>query len=471
MASIDANVFEEKLYPHFLELSKCKRPSKDEKEAIDFIITYAESLNLEYSKDSLGNVAVYRPASPGKEGLSPLLFQGHVDMVCVPDKNIFPIEPVITEGWVHTDGTTLGADNGIAIAMMFELMRMSFEVNPPLEFLFTTAEEIGLVGASNIDTEKIELKSTKLINIDSEDIDHITVGCSGGLDITLEMPIGFEDSSGDSYFELTVKCPGGHSGLDIHRDIPSALKIAGEFLGSLEGVSISGIGGGLARNAIPPEAKVIFSAGNCTVDSLKDTGNRIIEEAGIRKSCEILVGSIGVPDKVLKADAAKNLIKLLRELPHGVLKMNPDTGGVLASINLAVLEISDSNAAIQMNTRSSDVNEKEEAFNAVKNICDGFGCSAVKGDDYPGWRPDINSELLKVTADKFTELRGSKPEYLDIHAGLECGILMDKFHSVVESVSIGPNIRNAHSVKEKLEIVSTVEIWEIVKNIIAHYSK
>ncbi|MFC1492961.1 beta-Ala-His dipeptidase [candidate division KSB1 bacterium] len=474
MASIDANVFEEKLYPHFLELSKCKRPSKDEKEAMDFIISFAESLDLEHSVDSLGNIAVHRPASPGKEDLPPLLFQGHIDMVCVPNKDIFPIEPKITEGWVHTDGTTLGADNGIAIAMMFELMKMTFESNPPLEFLFTTAEEIGLVGASNIDTEKIKLNSTKLINIDSEDIDHITVGCSGGLDITLELPVSFDDAADGSFYELTVKCPGGHSGLDIHRNIPSAIKIAVEFIKSLsekEEVRISDISGGLARNAIPPEAKIIFSAGNFSVDSLKDTGNKIIEDAGIQDSCEILVVNTGTPEKVLKKDISKKMIGLLNELPHGVLKMNPDTGGVLASINLAVLDISDTGAAIQMNTRSSDVNEKMEAFKAVENVCKVYGCSAVKGDEYPGWRPDIQSELLKVTADKFYELRGSKPEYLDIHAGLECGILMDKFPTVKEAVSIGPNIRNAHSVKEKLEIVSTVEIWEIVNKIIAHYSQ
>jgi dipeptidase D len=272
-----------------------------------------------------------------------------------------------------------------------------------------------------------------------------------------------------------VKCPGGHSGLEIHRGIPNALKIAVDYISMLseeDDINIAHIGGGLARNAIPPEAKIVFTAGSHSLDSLINKGKKLLDDAGIQDSCEILIKTVESQAKIISGDISEKIINLLKDLPHGVLKMNPDTGSVLSSINLAVMEIKDAKAVIQMNTRSSDSGEKDEAFKIVKEVCDKYdGCTAEKGDAYPGWRPDINSDLLKVATDKFNELRGNEPEYLDIHAGLECGIIMDKFPSVKEAISIGPNIRNAHSIKEKLEISTTVEIWEIVNSLIKHYSK
>lgn len=475
MAHVGETVFYDKIYPHFQQICTLRRPSGEEQELIQYIISYANHLKLKIESDSYGNIAAYRDASKGLEHHSPLLFQGHMDMICLPDKNIFPLQPKITDGWVHTEGTTLGADNGIAVAIMLELMRMPFEKNPPLEFLFTTGEEIGLIGASKIETEKINIKSPRLVNIDSEEIQYITVGCAGGRDMDLSVNVSLEPNLLKSAFSISVKGPGGHSGIAIHKKIPNAIKIAAEFaykFAERHKITIGSFTGGIARNAIPAEAQIMLCSDGITENDLKAITGKITNQFSELKPFQIALNDVNPPETTLSASSTEKIIQLLRTLPHGVVKMNSDTGGVLSSVNLAVIIMNKGEIKVSMNSRSSDEQEIKEILDSIDKICSEFkDIQTERGESYPGWRPNMNSELLRATTQAFKSVRGTKPGYLDIHAGLECGILMNKFSSIQEAVSIGPNLHNAHTVKEKLEISSTVEIWEIIQKLIWHYSE
>lgn len=476
MSSAGEKVFNNSIYPNFLELCKIKHPSNDEGELVEYIKSFAEKHNLRYDFDSIGNIAIYRDASPGLENAEPILFQGHIDMVCVPDKNIFPIKPKISDGWVHTDGaSTLGADNGIAAAIMFELMLIPFDKNPPMEFLFTVAEEVGLVGASNIEKDKFNLKSKRIINIDSEDIDFITVGCAGAKDIDIVYEVTVIDTSAKNSFEIEIKGPGGHSGLVIHENIPNSIKIAAELLQELSGnssVHLTAFSGGLARNAIPADVKMTIISDNLNSDALKMTADVIKSRHSDLQEFEVIINPAAANNKAFSADSFKGIMGIILDLPHGVIKLNEDTGGVLSSINLGVLELNDSELRIIMSSRSCEEKEIDEIIDSIKPLTDKYNGMKIeiKGG-YPGWRPNMDSELLSVTENAFKKIRDKKPDYLDIHAGLECGILMNMFPTIKEAVSIGPNLHHAHSVKEKLEISSTIDIWNIIIEIIKQYSK
>ena len=468
------SLFYDRIFPRFQEICKIRRPSGDEREMGSFITRYADQLKLQSDADSHGNIVVRRKASMGLENMPSLLFQGHLDMVCVPDKNIFPIKPIITDGWVHTEGTTLGADNGIAVAIMMELLNMKFTKNPPMEFLFTVSEEVGLLGAARAEPEKLKLQSSKLINLDSEEIDKITVGCAGGMDFNVNIAIEYEERAFDNTYSIAVKGPGGHSGLKIHENIPNTIKIAGEVVSRIHKenpVRITGLHGGFARNAIPAEAEIVINCEKEITNMINAVSNEIRSESSDLKPFQISVSKSNNPGNVFSRSCTDSILKVLKMLPHGVVKMNTESGGVLSSVNLAQISIKDTDLIIIMNSRSSNSTESDAIIESIKIICNDFpGTSLKRGDSYPGWRPNLNSELLVVTMESFNEVRGKNPDYLDIHAGLECGILMDKFPVIKEAVSIGPEIHNAHTIEEKLDISSTVEIFDIILKIIDKHS-
>jgi len=475
MTPNDEKFFFERIYPHFEKICTLSHPSHEETELVKFIIGFAEKHGFRYEHDKLGNVAIYRNASSGCEHLPPLLFQGHTDMVCVPDKNIFPIKPIISEGWIHTgEKSTLGADNGIAVAMMLEMLLMDFEKNPPLEFLFTVAEEVGLIGASNMEVDKFNLKATRLINVDSEDIKFITVGCAGAKNLDITIPLTTETCTCAHAFSIKVTGPGGHSGMVIHENIPNTIKIAGEIVDEVFDeyeVHISQFTGGFARNAIPAEASTLICSDTMTEDSLNAAANSIIKKHTDDQEFTVVVEKANTCTHAIQGTTERILLDLIKSIPHGVVKMNPDTGGVLSSNNLALVEQHDSKIKIIMSSRSCETSEIDSILDGIsENALQHEGVEVYKDEGYPGWRPNMDSELLKTTTDTFINVFGEKPDYLDIHAGLECGILMNKFPIIKEAVSIGPNIRQVHSIKEKLEISSTVEIWNVLKELIAHYA-
>ncbi|MFC1557082.1 beta-Ala-His dipeptidase [candidate division KSB1 bacterium] len=472
----DERVFYDIIFPHFLTICRLRRPSHEETELINYITEFAQKHSLRHDSDSSGNIAVYRDASPGLENLPPLLFQGHMDMVCVPDKNIWPIEPKISEGWVHTgDRSTLGADNGIAIAYMLELLIMPLEKNPPLECVFTVAEEVGLVGALAMESDKFGLRAPRMVNIDSEDIEYITVGCAGAKNMDITFPVTSENMHASKAFQITVKGEGGHSGLAINDKIPNTIKLAAGLVKSISDSApfqICTFTGGLARNAIPPESTVVLYSDEISEADLRSAADRLKKNHSDLREFTVDIVPVSFKGAVLSNESSGLLIELLLEIPHGVIKLNEDTGGVFSSNNLAIVEDNDSAMKIILSARSCELSEVDSIFEDIHASAQKYeGVSVEIDEGYPGWRPDMDSELLKITEKIFENRFGKKPQYLDIHAGLECGILMNIFPQVKEAISIGPNIHNAHSVKERLDINTTVDIWYIIHELIKHYSE
>jgi dipeptidase D len=473
MTSDKESFFLERIYPHFEKLCILRRAPGKEQEVVDYITQYSRQLSLSTQVDEHGNIAAFREASEGLEHLQPLLFQGHMDMVCVPDESIFPVKPLIENGWIHTEGTSLGADNGIAVALMLELMKNPFTKNPPLEFLFTVQEEIGLLGASLMNADAIKINAPRLINIDSEEIDFITVGCSGGTDCVIFKSLIKEKNQFQYAYSVKVTAAGGHSGLKIHEKIPNAIKIAAEFLLNLTSdnvLCINDFNGGFAINAIPAQSNLVICCNNLPDNKIEESINAVYDEYKEYDSFSIDVSACSTPDKAFTAKESLNILNFIAYLPHGVIKTNLETGGVLSSVNLGLIATNTDIITITMNIRSSDKDEKNNIFDSIRSLCSKDDSIRIElGDSYPCWRPDMKSELLKKVMESYESVRSEKPGYLDIHAGLECGILMDKIPGIKESVSIGPNLHNAHSIYEKLEISSTVDVWNIILNIINKY--
>lgn len=468
------SIFFKHIYPHFEKLCTLKRPPCKEDEVIEFVVDYAKKLKLAFQRDEHGNVAVYREGSRGLENAPSLLFQGHMDMVCVPDESIFPIQPVIENGWVRTKNSTLGADNGIAVAYMLELMNYPFTKNPPLEFLFTVQEEIGLLGAALIDTDSIKLASRRLINIDSEEIESVTVGCSGGTDFEIFKSVRMVENTAQSAYSVTVTTLGGHSGLKIHENIPNAIKVAAEYvqiLPEIANVRLCTLKGGFAKNAIPAHAAILFCCNTLSDNDINNTSQVINKAYQGFESFTIKITPCDPSNTVLAKSDSEDVLQLISDLPHGVIKINTDTESVFSSVNLGLITTHEESIDLFLNIRSSDSKERMEVISTIESICENFlKCRLVLGKSYPGWIPDVNSELLSIVCTAYETIRNEKPAYLDIHAGLECGILMDKISSIQESVSIGPTIHNAHSIHEMLEIASTIDIWDILLTIIEIYS-
>ncbi len=472
--SKDSKIFYDHIYPIFLEICNKPHPSGGEEPLVEYIVEEIKKLNLDYKVDKMGNIAVFKKASEGLENLPPLIFQGHTDMVCVPDKNIFPVEPVIKDGWVCTDGTTLGADNGIALAYMLQLMKTDFEKNPPLEFLFTVQEEVGLIGATGIDTDLIQLKGKSLINIDSEEIEMITVGCAGAKDFEAEIPVEYEMGEFLNGYTLSVNGAGGHSGIQIHEKIPNTIKVAAkivELAGKNSEVRIVSFKGGSARNAIPANAEVSIVSENLTKEKLQDVLGEAAKYFGDQQPYEVNISELDKTGSALTVESSRNIYNLLNDVPDGVIKMNEETGGVFSSINIGQIEMDNKLFKIISSSRSCDDNEIVRILEEIIDKCGHYkGIKMEIGAGYPGWRPNLDSDLLKNTKEILAGFINKEPELLDIHAGLECGILMNKFSCIKEAVSIGPDIQKVHSVQEKLHVDSTIEIWKVVLEIIKKYS-
>jgi len=397
MTGHEDTVFYDAVYPHFKSICALRRPSNDEREVVDYIKNHARKHNLPCDSDIHGNVAIYRSASAGLEHRDPLLFQGHLDMVCVPDQNIFPINPIISDGWVHTgESSTLGADNGIAVAIMLELSTMPLKKNPPMEFLFTVAEEVGLVGATSLEVDTFNLHAPRLINIDSEDIKYITVGCSGAKNLDITLRVAREPCSAKHAFRINIHGPGGHSGLVIHENIPNTLKIGAELLKNLNDnfkLQTADFTGGLARNAIPADAQIIVCSDILDKNDIQAIADNSIQSHKDVQPFSISIETSSVPETAFTRTSQDDIIDLVLTMPHGVIKMNTETGGVLSSINLGVIESHDTAVKIITSARSCEEKEIDEIFESIEQWTMKYSHIQLDKDDgYPGWRPDLDSK-------------------------------------------------------------------------------
>lgn len=477
-----SNLKPELLWHYFEQLCSYPRPSKKEQKVVQYVLNAIKELGLEYEQDSFGNILVKKPATPGYENRKKVCLQGHLDMVCEKNSDVQhdfendPIQPFIDGDWVKAKGTTLGADNGIGVAAALAVMASKDIQHGPLEFLFTLDEETGLTGASNLKPGFVTAEI--LLNLDSEEDGSFYIGCSGGKDTEGKFFYKKENVPTDSlgYKIKVTGLKGGHSGLDIHLGRGNAIKILGRLLWNLQNqfdIRLAKIEGGSKRNAIPREAFAELVVSKSKADELEgfvNYYNTVVksENATVEPNLKVEFERTNLPEFVIDKSTQMNLLNALYALPHGVIKMSADLPDLVeTSTNLATITFDDE-IIVGTSQRSSVESEKEDVV--VMNRCVFLLANAeVKhGDGYPGWKPDVNSEILKVMKDVYKNLYGKEPEVKAIHAGLECGIIKEKYPTM-DMISFGPTIMGAHSPDEKVQI-STVQkfynlLLEVLKNI------
>jgi dipeptidase D len=461
----------ELVWKYFAELSRVPRPSKHEERIAAYVKETAIKLGLSVKQDRCGNLVVRKPASPGRERVRSICLQGHLDMVCeknagtVHDFMKDPIELVRKGNLMMANGTTLGADNGIAVATNLAIMEDKSLQHGPLEFLFTIDEETGLTGASNLERNFLESKT--LLNLDSEEEGALYVGCSGGKDTLGTWKIVHERApAGSVAVQLSVKgLKGGHSGLEIDKGRGNAIKIMNRALLRLNdlGVRLSSIEGGNKRNAIPRECTALVFAPKKKLEEAKQLVGQmnLMFKAELASAEPDLVVSLNEisskkKGKVIKKAVQQKLWMTIAALPHGVLKMSADIPGLVeTSTNVAVINTANKAIILATSQRSSVASELTEAVETVSAIFELGGVSVENSDGYPGWKPNLDSPILKTAKETYRSLYGKEPAVKAIHAGLECGIIGERIPGM-DMVSFGPTLEGVHSPDEKIYI-DTVE--------------
>lgn len=468
------------LWKYFAELSAIPRCSKHEEKAAAYVIAVAKKFGLESQRDACGNVLVRKSATSGLEKRPSVVLQSHLDMVCEKNRDKvhdFSKDPLVLKrsGSVITaDGTTLGADNGIGVSLSLAIMEDRALKHGPLELLFTVDEETGLTGAHNL--KPGFLKSRILINLDSEDEGSLCVGCAGGGDSVGTLAVAFEPMPPDHVcLALAVTgLRGGHSGIEIHSGRGNAIKLLNRAVFELSalGARLCSIDGGNKRNAIPRECGAVIAVPGAMVTACKKKTailDKIYKDefalidAGVTLSAKVF-GCKNMA--VMKMPVQKKLVNLLYALPHGVLAMSPAIKGLVeTSTNLATITTAAKNVVIQTSQRSSVESEKHDAIRMVTAHFNLAGATVVHSDGYPGWKPDLNSPILKVARETYKKMFGKEPVIEAIHAGLECGIIGEKFKGM-DMVSIGPTMKMVHSPEERIDIASVKRHWDFVVRVL-----
>ncbi len=465
----------EKIWKHFSDLLKIPHCSGHEQALADHICRLAASWNLEHQKDGVGNVLVRLPATSGHRAAPGVILQAHLDMVCEKNSDIHhdfqrdPIQPVIDGGWVKASGTSLGADNGIGVATCLAVMEDRSLVHGLVECLFTVDEETGLTGAYQL--KKGLLHGKILINLDSEDEGTFTIGCAGGADSELTLPVQRKERKARNLLMVNLTgLRGGHSGLDINLGRGNAIKLLARLLAEAASkfkFELVSFNGGSKRNAISREAGAILAIGPTQQKGLSQQLKRSFEaikfeyrvtepdmKMEIKKSQES-----GYP---LTADSQSRLLNLILTLPHGVVSLHPEISGLVeTSSNLAIVETQGKKVKITCNTRSSVGSALEAVRLVIKANATLAGARIVQLKGYPAWTPNLKSPLLQRMIDLYRHLFEKEPEVKAVHAGLECGIIGEKYPDL-GMISIGPTIRYPHSPEEKVNIDSVEKFWRLV---------
>lgn len=459
----------------FDAITKVPRPSRHEDKIRAFLLDYASKHGISAKTDKVGNVVMSKPATPGREKAPVVVLQAHMDMVAEKNSDVEhdflndPIQTYIDGDWVKAKGTTLGADNGIGMAAA--LAAMSDETIPhgPLEALFTVNEEIGLEGAENLGKDMISGKI--LINLDSEDDGEIFIGCAGGIDTTAIMSYKRSFSPDNFiYYKVSVSgLLGGHSGGDIHLGRANANKVIARFIWECSNkwdIEVSSFKGGNLRNAIPREAEAVFGIHVDHKHAIGKFLTRYAEEIqnefkGIEPSMKLEITEVSKPEFCIDSDTSIRLIRALYSAPHGVVSMSKDIEGLVeTSTNLAAVRMEeDCKIKITTSQRSSLESRKNDIAGQVEAHFQLAGAEVTHSDGYPGWAPNVESEIMKVSAEAYKELFGVEPKIKAIHAGLECGLFLNKYPEL-DMVSFGPTMRGVHSPDEKLLIPTVDKFWK-----------
>lgn len=471
------------VFHYFAEISKVPRPSKKEEKIIAYLKAFGEKHKLSTKVDEAGNVLISKPATPGKEGLKTVILQSHVDMVCEKNSNVAhdflkdPIRIVVDGEWMKADGTTLGADNGIGVATQLAILAADDIEHGPIECLFTGDEETGLTGAFAL--QPGFMTGDILLNLDSEDEGELFIGCAGGMDSVATFTYTEVDvPAGYFFFRVDVKgLKGGHSGADIHLGLGNANKILNRFLSQAAGkydMYLCEIDGGNLRNAIAREAYAVcaipFDAKEQIRVDLNIFASDIENELGtIEPNVKLLLESETARAKAIDKDTTARLLKTLYAIPHGVYAMSLDIPGLVeTSTNLASVKMKEGNTIkIETSQRSSILSARDDMANMVRAAMELGGAKVSFGNGYPGWKPNPKSEILKVAEASYKRLFGVDAKVKAIHAGLECGLFLDKYPSL-DMISFGPTLLGVHSPDERMNIPTVDKFWKHLLDVLAH---
>lgn len=463
-----ASVFE-----MFARINQVPRPSKHEEQMIAFLCRFAEENHLDYKVDETGNVLISKPATPGMENRPTIILQSHMDMVCEKNNDVQhdflkdPIQTYVQDGWLHARGTTLGADDGIGCAMEMALLVDDTVKHGPIECVFTRDEETGLTGAEGM--KPGFMSGQMLINLDSEDEGQIFVSCAGGCRTEAKFRFTPETTPAGLFFlKLTVKAlVGGHSGDDIDKKRANANKLLARFLydGMKKyGLRLADIQAGGLHNAIPREAEAIVAIPNEYKEQARVDWNLfaadVQEEFYVTEpSMQFLLESTDALPTVFPEEASRRIITALQAVDNGVYAMSQDIELVETSSNLASIRQTEPGlVCINSSQRSSLMSNRLNMAHTVAAAFELAGAEVEIGEGYPGWKPNPNSQLLKVAVEQYRKLFGKEPIVRGIHAGLECGLFSEKYPGL-DMVSFGPTLRGVHSPDEKLEIATVDMVW------------
>lgn len=499
------------VWKYFTNISRIPRCSKEEKAIAEYIISVAAQFGLDYTHDTVGNIVVRKPGTPGNEHAPILVLQAHMDMVCEKDSDKVhdfsrdPIEFMLKGDWLYANQTTLGADNGIGVASMLAIMEDSSLIHGPLEFLITVDEETGMTGAFGLSGDL--LKGRMIINVDSEEEGTVYIGCAGGGDTTYDLTVkrispssavsgagdivgvsvgvsaGVDVSAGvnisDGLKALSIKVhglKGGHSGVDIHEGRANANKVLIRALNHGNDaipshILISALKGGSKRNAISREAEATILLPSGEVKEFiegaqAEVENMKLEFRPIDPGLTVVFSEVPLPDSVLDPESSATVLNMLMVIPHGVLAMSLDIPDLVeTSTNLAIMDLEEESLKLNMSTRSSIKSALEMGRSIHTAIGRLTGAKVIHGESYPGWKPDLDSRLLKIVADVHEEMFGMAPEKKAIHAGLECGLIKEKFPGM-DAVSIGPQIEHPHSPTERVLVPSVGKFYRYLAGIL-----
>jgi aminoacyl-histidine dipeptidase len=465
------------IWNYFDQITQVPRPSKKESKIVQYLLNFAKEYGLDVKEDKAKNLLISKPATPGRENFRTLIMQSHVDMVCEKNNDVQfnfetdPIQTYIDGDWIKAKGTTLGGDDGIGMAAALAILASNDIEHGPIAALFTTDEETGLTGANVLDASFLD--GDILLNLDSEEWGEFCIGCAGGKNTIGTFTYQLVDAP-KNYFWFEVQISGlngGHSGSSIHEGLGNANKILDRYLWTLLQecpLAIVRIDGGNLHNAIPREASATVGVPMASKERTAIIANILQAEVEIElfhvdKNVKINIQSASESEYCIDSQTGNNLINALYALPHGVMGMSFDMPGTVeTSTNLASIKMKeDCKIVVTTSQRSSTSSLKFDTSNIVKSVFNLAGAQTTDTPGYPGWKPNPDSLILNVSTVVYEKQYGKKPHIISIHAGLECGLFLEK-NPKLDMLSCGPTITGAHSPDEQLQISTVAKWWNFL---------
>jgi dipeptidase D len=462
------------VWAYFNEILAIPRISKKEDQIIAYLIEFAKNQDLDYKRDPVGNLLISKPATPGFENKKGVILQSHADMVGEKHASVKhdfekdPIRAYVEDGWVRAEGTTLGADDGIGIAASMAILASDSIEHGPLECLFTIDEESGMTGALGL--QPGFLSGTVLLNLDSEDEGEIFIGCAGGIDTVATYKYK-RSRLKRNWIALKIEVgglQGGHSGDEIHRGFGNSIKVLNRFLWNSDQrfqIRLASIQGGKARNAIPREAEALIVIPAASLELIRvyfDSFVQILKEemAAVEPDFMMTLSQVNPPEFVMRKKFQRRLFNALYTCPHGVIAMSQDIPGLVeTSTNLASIKrMGEESLEIMTSQRSSVESAKQDIADRMGSLFKLMRASVRHSGGYPGWKPDTSSEVLKISEKVYRELFKQEPLVKAIHAGLECGLFLQKYPDL-DMISFGPTIKGAHTPEERIQIDTVDKFW------------